>query len=41
MGRNESDVVEVAVDRMYRGEIRFGSLGIAEKAKPEDAYKVE
>lgn len=41
MGRSESDVVEVGVDRMYREEIRFGNLSIAEKAKPEDAYKVE
>ena len=40
MGRSEGDVVEVAVDRMYREEIRFGSLMISEIQKPEDNYKV-
>ncbi len=28
MGRSDGDVVEVAVDRMYREEIRFGSVMI-------------
>ncbi|MBA4384553.1 MAG: hypothetical protein C0410_07435 [Anaerolinea sp.] len=41
MGRSEGDVVEVAIDRMYREEIRFGSLMIGEGQKPEDNYKVE
>lgn len=41
MGRSESDVIEVAVDRMYREEIRFGNLSIAEKTKPEDSYRVD
>lgn len=41
MGRSESDVIEVAVDRMYREEIRFGNLSIAEKLKPEDGYRVD
>ena len=40
MGRSESDVVEIAVDRMYREEIRFGNLIIAEKPGPENEYKV-
>lgn len=40
MGRSESEVIEVAVDRMYREEIRFGNLSIAEKSKPEDNYRV-
>ena len=40
MGRSEGDVVEVAVDRMYREEIRFGSLMIGEGQKPEGNYKV-
>ena len=41
MGRSEGDVVEVAVDRMYREEIRFGNLMIGEGQKSEDNYKVE
>jgi hypothetical protein len=41
MGRSEGDVVEVAVDRMYREEIRFGNLMIGEGQKPEDNYQVE
>lgn len=41
MGRSESDVVEIAVDRMYREEIRFGNLMIAERTNPEDQYKVK
>lgn len=41
MGRSEGDVVEVAVDRMYREEIRFGNLTISEGQKPEDNYKIE
>lgn len=41
MGRSESDVVEIAVDRMYREEIRFGNLVIAERTGPENKYKVK
>ena len=41
MGRSESDVIEVALDRMYREELRFGNLMIGEGQKPEDNYKVE
>lgn len=41
MGRSESDVVEIAVDRMYREEIRFGHLVIAERTNPENEYKVK
>jgi hypothetical protein len=41
MGRSESDVVEIAVDRMYREEIRFGNLVIAERTSPENEYKVK
>ena len=41
MGRSGGDVVEVAIDRMYREEIRFGDLMIGEGKKPEDNYKVE
>lgn len=41
MGRSESDVVEIAVDRMYREEVRFGNLTIAEKINPENEYKVK
>jgi hypothetical protein len=40
MGRSEGDVVEVSIDRMYREEIRFGTLMIGEGQKPEDNYKV-
>ncbi len=41
MGRSESDVVEIAVDRMYREEVRFGNLIIAERNNPENEYKVK
>lgn len=41
MGRSESDVIEVAIDRMYREEIRFGNLSIGEKSRPEDNYRVD
>jgi hypothetical protein len=41
MGRSEGDVVEVSIDRMYREEIRFGTLMIGEGPKPENNYKVE
>lgn len=41
MGRSEGDVVEIAIDRMYREEIRFGNLSIGEGQSREDNYKVE
>jgi len=41
MGRSEGDVIEVSIDRMYREEIRFGTLMVAENLKPENIYKVE
>ena len=41
MGRSKGEVVEIAIDRMYREEIRFGNLMIAEDRKPEENYKVE
>ena len=40
MGRSEGDVVEVSIDRMYREEMRFGTMMIGEGQKPEDNYKV-
>ena len=40
MGRSESDIVEIALDRMYREEVRFGRL-IHDHAKPEDSYHIE
>jgi hypothetical protein len=30
MGRSESNVIEIAIDRMYREEIRFGRLSVHE-----------
>lgn len=41
MGRSEGDVIEVSIDRMYREELRFGNLMVAEGQKPEDSYRVE
>jgi hypothetical protein len=40
MGRSESDVIEVALDRMYREEIRFGRL-VRESDNSENAYRVD
>lgn len=37
MGRSESDVLEVALDRMYREEVRF-NRAIREKICPQDRY---
>lgn len=37
MGRSESDVLEVALDRMYREEVRF-NRAIREKISPQDRY---
>jgi predicted DNA-binding protein len=37
LGRSESIVVEVALDRMYREEMRFGRLSIHE---PEGIYPI-
>ena len=40
MGRSESDVIEVALDRMlYREEIRFNQVP-REGARPEDLYQI-
>ena len=41
MGRSESDVVEIAVDRMYREEIRFGNHSIAEKPATDNSYRID
>jgi predicted DNA-binding protein len=41
MGRSEGDVVEIAIDRVYREEIRLGNLAVGEGPKPEDNYKAE
>jgi hypothetical protein len=41
MGRSGGDIVEFAIDRMYREEIRFGNLTISEGQKPEDNYHME
>jgi predicted transcriptional regulator len=40
MGRSESDVIEVALDRMYREEIRFNQF-LREGARPEDQYQID
>jgi len=40
MGRSESDVIEVALDRMYREEIRFNRV-LREGARPEDQYQID
>lgn len=39
MGRSESDVIEVALDRMYREEVRFNRT-LREKARVEEQYHV-
>ena len=41
MGRSEGDVVEIALDRMYREEVRFGHRAIQERQSPENGYNVE
>jgi hypothetical protein len=38
MGRSESNVIEIAIDRIYREEIRFGSLSVHEA---ENNYNTE
>ena len=40
MGRSESDVIEVALDRMYREEIRYNRV-LQESARLEDQYQIE
>jgi hypothetical protein len=40
MGRSESNVLEVALDRMYREEIRFNRT-LREATRPEDLYRVD
>ena len=39
MGRSESDVLEVALDRMYREEIRYNRI-LREGTRPEDQYQI-
>lgn len=40
MGRSESDVIEVALDRMYREEIRFNRR-VRDGEDPESVYQVK
>jgi len=40
MRRSESDVIEVALDRMYREEIRY-NRALREGARPEDQYQID
>ncbi|MHB8136703.1 MAG: ribbon-helix-helix domain-containing protein [Anaerolineaceae bacterium] len=40
MGRSESDVIEVALDRMYREEIRYNRV-LRERTQPEDQYQID
>ena len=40
MGRSESDVIEVALDRMYREEIRYNQV-LRESIQPEDQYRID
>ena len=40
MGRSESDVIEVALDRMYREEIRFNRV-LRDAADPDNIYHVD
>ena len=40
MGRSESDVLEVALDRMYREEIRYSRI-LRENVPPGDLYQAE
>jgi predicted transcriptional regulator len=39
MGRSEGDILEIALDRMYREEIRFNHV-IREKEQLEDQYRI-
>ena len=39
MGRSESDILEVALDRMYREEVRFNRM-VREGNHEKDLYKV-
>jgi hypothetical protein len=41
MGRSESDVIEIALDRMYRQEVRFRRIGNRDGEKPKDGYNVD
>ena len=40
VGRSESDVIEVALDRMYREEIRYNRV-LRESTQPEDQYQID
>ena len=38
MGRSEGEVIEIAIDRMYREELRFGRM-VRESQSPGNAYQ--
>ena len=40
MGRSESDVIEVALDRMYREEMRYNRR-VRDGEDPESGYRVK
>lgn len=40
MGRSESDVIEVALDRMYREEIRF-NRSLRDRDQAENQYNLD
>lgn len=40
MGRSESDILEVALDRMYREEVRFNRM-VREGNQEKDQYNVD
>lgn len=40
MGRSESNVIEVALDRMYREEIRYSQV-LRETADADSQYRVD
>ena len=40
MGRREGDVIEVALDRMYREEVRYNRV-LRESAQPEEQYQID
>lgn len=39
-GRSESDVIEIALDRMYREELRYERM-VQEGARPETIYQTK
>jgi hypothetical protein len=40
MGRSETEIIEVALDRMYREEIRFSRM-FRESTAPENNYQID